>query len=117
MEIVSALKLALADKVGQARFELWFGTNTCLEYDGDTLTVRVPNQFYQDWLRMNFREQIEAACRETLGKVVPVRFQIDGELRSEPAKSACAAPAAVCGVGPREALRPHASRPGGGRPE
>jgi chromosomal replication initiator protein len=110
MEIVSALKLALADKVGQARFELWFGTNTCLEYDGDTLTVRVPNQFYQDWLRMNFREQIEAACFETLGKIVPVRFQIDCELRAEPARSSCATPAAACGVGSKEPVRTDAVR-------
>lgn len=58
MEIVSALKLALADKVGQARFEVWFGTSTCLDYRDETLTVRVPNQFYQDWLRTNFRDQI-----------------------------------------------------------
>jgi chromosomal replication initiator protein len=106
MEIVSALKLALADKVGQARFELWFGSNTCLQYDGDTLTVRVPNQFYQDWLRTNFREPIEAACRETLGKVVPVRFLIDCELRPEPVKPACTAPAVACALEPKDAARP-----------
>lgn len=107
MEIVSALKLALADKVGQARFEVWFGTNTCLEYNGDTLTVRVPNQFYQDWLRTNFRDHIEASCRETLGKIVPVRFHIDGELRPEIVKPPCAAPAATC-VSPKEEARPEA---------
>lgn len=106
MEIVSALKLALADKVGQARFEVWFGTNTCLEYDGDTLTVRVPNQFYQDWLRTNFREPIEASCRETLGKIVPVRFHIDSELRAESLRSACVVPLAVCATPPKETLKP-----------
>jgi chromosomal replication initiator protein len=100
MEIVSALKLALADKVGQARFEVWFGTSTCLDYCDDTLTVRVPNKFYQDWLRTNFRDQIEASCQETLGKSVPVRFHIDHDLGHQyhRAKSACAAATPSCVV-------------------
>ncbi|HEX7448435.1 MAG TPA: chromosomal replication initiator protein DnaA, partial [Pirellulales bacterium] len=84
-EIVSALQLALAEKVGQERFELWFGANTRLDFDDDALTVRVPNQFFQEWLRANFRQQIEASCQETLGKLVPVRFHIDDELGNKPA--------------------------------
>jgi len=80
MEIVSALQLLLADKVGHERFELWFGANTRLELADDTLTVRVPSQFFQDWLRNNFREQIEAACRETIGQTPAVRFLVDRSL-------------------------------------
>jgi chromosomal replication initiator protein len=100
MEIVSALKLALADKVGQARFEVWFGTNTCLDFVDDTLTVRVPSQFYQDWLRTNFRDHIEASCQETLGRLVPVRFHIDPGLNHQPApaKTPCSAPPRACGA-------------------
>lgn len=79
-EIVSALQLALADKVGQERFQLWFGASTRLDYDDEALTVSVPNQFYQEWLRTNFRQQIEASCEEALGKAVPVRFSIDAAL-------------------------------------
>lgn len=88
MEIVSALQLALADRVGQERFELWFGANTRLGLDDGVLTVRVPNQFFQDWLRNNFREHIETACIDTLGVAVPVRFQIDPTLKAAPAKTA-----------------------------
>jgi len=84
MEIGSALRLALADQVGQDRFDLWFGNHTCLDYDNETVTVRVPNQFYQDWLRTNFRRQIEASCHAALGKVVPVRFHIDPGLEHKP---------------------------------
>ncbi len=80
MEIVSALRLALADKVGHERFELWFGANTRLDLSDDSLTVCVPNQFFQDWLRKNFRQQIEASCEETLGKTLPVSFRIDPAL-------------------------------------
>lgn len=79
-EIVSALQLALADKVGQERFQLWFGASTRLDYDDESLTVSVPNQFYQEWLRANFRQHIEASCEVALGKSVPVRFSIDATL-------------------------------------
>lgn len=88
MEIVSALQNALADKVGQERFELWFGANTRLEVSDDALTVRVPNQFFQDWLRKNYRQQIEAACQETLGRPAPVNFRIDPSLAEAVAAAA-----------------------------
>ena len=59
MEIVSALRVALADKVGSERYEMWFGANARIALEADALTVFVPNQFYQDWLRTNFRRHIE----------------------------------------------------------
>ena len=83
-EIVSALQVALADKVGAERFELWFGANTRLSLSSGALTVGVPNQFLQEWLRNNFRREIEAACCETLGRTVPVSFHIDPLLAARP---------------------------------
>lgn len=96
MEIVSALKLALADKVGQERFELWFGAATRLDYCNDTVTVFVANQFHQDWLRSNFRHDIESSCRTALGRTVPVQFHVDHELaRQQSATKPACAPAIV----------------------
>ena len=63
MEIVSALCTALAGKVGQERFDLWFGVGTRLDYDGSVLRIGAPNQFFLDWIRANFRRHIEDACR------------------------------------------------------
>ncbi len=40
MEIVSALCKSLGDKVGQKRFDLWFGTGTRIDYDGRSLLDR-----------------------------------------------------------------------------
>ncbi|HUY92053.1 MAG TPA: chromosomal replication initiator protein DnaA [Pirellulales bacterium] len=94
MEIVSALQIALADKVGQERFELWFGANTRLEVSDGALTVRVPNQFFQDWLRKNYRQQIEAACQETLGWPAPVNFRVDPSLAEAVAAAASPGPQA-----------------------
>jgi len=80
MDVVSVLRNALADKVGKERFELWFGASTRLELSEGTLTVGAPNRFFNDWLRSNFRREIEAACLETLGTCPELRFCVDATL-------------------------------------
>jgi len=82
MEIVSALRLALADRVGQDRFDLWFGPGTRLELGDEVLSVTVANQFTQDWLRTQFRGDIEAACTEVLGRPLHVEFHVNPSLAS-----------------------------------
>jgi chromosomal replication initiator protein len=82
-EIVSALRAHLADRVGKDRYEVWFGASTQLCVRDGTLTVGVPNRFYQDWLRNNFRKDIEAACIETLGQSLPLEFRIDASLATQ----------------------------------
>ncbi|HEX4145974.1 MAG TPA: DnaA/Hda family protein [Pirellulales bacterium] len=82
-EIVSALRARLADRVGKDRYEVWFGASTQLCVRDGTLTVGVPNRFYQDWLRNNFRKDIEASCVETLGQSLPLEFRIDQSLSTQ----------------------------------
>ena len=86
-DIVSSIFLNLAAKVGQDRFELWFGAQVRLTIGIATATVEVPNRFYQDWLRRNFRRDVEAACQEILGRAVAVEFRIDPALDSKSADS------------------------------
>jgi chromosomal replication initiator protein len=78
MEIVSALNKALAGKVGQKRFDLWFGPCTRLDYNGQSLCISVPNQCFRDWIAGSFRRQIEEACMDVLGHQPTVNFQING---------------------------------------
>ncbi|HYW80168.1 MAG TPA: chromosomal replication initiator protein DnaA [Thermoguttaceae bacterium] len=77
MEIVSALRATLADQVGSSRFDMWFGPATRLEFDGHCLTIGAPNQFFLEWIRTNFRRDIENACLENLGKRPELKFRID----------------------------------------
>lgn len=79
-EIVSALRLALADRVGPERFELWFGSNTRLALTDGCLVVNVSSPFYQEWLRNNFRRELEASCVAALGKQLDISFQVDTTL-------------------------------------
>ena len=111
MEIVSALRAALADKVGKERFELWFGPGTWFRLDQRALTVGVPNRFFRDWIRSNFRRQIESACLEVLGNCPSVKYIVDDALA---APAAAATPAGDCpdfraetrSVGPKMGLSP-----------
>jgi len=80
MEIVSALRAALAKEVGKERFELWFGASTRLELNGHSLTIGVPNTFFLEWIRTNFRRAIEAACVEALGHSPVLKFHVDPSL-------------------------------------
>ncbi|MEN6404947.1 MAG: DnaA/Hda family protein [Thermoguttaceae bacterium] len=74
---MSALRTALADRVGQRRFDLWFGANTRLDYDGQSLRVGAPSQFFLEWIVANFRRHIETACREVFGDCPTIQFQLD----------------------------------------
>ena len=77
MEIVSTVRTALADKVGQERFDLWFGATTRLNYDGRALSIGAPSEFFLEWIRSNFRRHIEMACSDALGHCPAIEFHLD----------------------------------------
>jgi chromosomal replication initiator protein len=77
MEIVSTVRSALADKVGQERFDLWFGATTRLNYDGRALSIGAPSEFFLEWIRTNFRRHIEMACSDALGHCPAIEFQLE----------------------------------------
>lgn len=79
-EIVSAVHCALADKVGKERYEMWFGSSTRITLEADAWRLSVPTQFFLDWLRRNFRQDIEEACLAVLGHNLPLTFEIDAKL-------------------------------------
>lgn len=76
------LRLAVADRIGQERFELWFGTGTQLIPQADRVSVEVPNQFTLEWLRKNFRRDIEAAVQDVLGAGAAIEFRVNPHLQS-----------------------------------
>jgi len=77
-EIVSALRAAIEQRIGRKRFDLWFGSNTLLLPQGESLAVVAPSQFFLDWLRKNFKADIEAASEQVLGCTVPLQFALAG---------------------------------------
>ncbi len=74
MEIVSAIQERLADKVGKERFELWFGRNVRLAYKANVLSVEAPDDFWLDRLRTRFRNDLESACFDVVGRAPELKF-------------------------------------------
>jgi len=92
-DIVSALRIALAGKVGQNRFDLWFGTGTRIEYNGSALRIGAPSRFFLDWIRSNFRKHIELACNDVFEPCPAVEFFIDADHADASENAACEDPA------------------------
>ncbi len=111
MEIVSALRSALADKVGKERFDLWFGAGTRFELRDGALAVSAPNWFFRDWLVSSFRHDLEAVCLTVLGKCPTLDFRVEASL-SEPENR----PSPANGSPPAKGHThpPQAHRPGDG---
>jgi chromosomal replication initiator protein len=75
-ELVAAIRARLAHRIGQDRYEVWFGATTQMAMQGENLVVSVPNQFFQDWLRSNFRKELETASLDVCNKPLALEFRI-----------------------------------------
>jgi len=92
MDIVSALRQAVADRVGRERFHLWFGESAQFLWDGVRVFVIVPNQFYLDWLRTRFRKHVDEGCAAVLGYSPPIDFRLKPPAKTNPRPSLFAQP-------------------------
>jgi chromosomal replication initiator protein len=79
-QLTEALASAITRRIGEPRYQLWFERHTAFSFDGQRLTVGVPNRHFEEWLAKTFGEAVAAAAAEVLGAAVPVRFVIDPDL-------------------------------------
>lgn len=115
-EVVAALEHLIAERLGEPRYQLWFPNKTKFTWEGEQLLVGVPNHFYQEWLRKQFAEVIQAAANDLAGQAVEVKFVIDAELfqaarREEGANPPVAPVATTTAAAPAPAAEPARSRP------
>ncbi|NIO35035.1 MAG: cell division protein ZapE, partial [Planctomycetales bacterium] len=80
MEILVKLRDVLAHRLGQERYELWFGARTRFLVDDSLLTVEVATAFFHDWLRANFRDVLQQSAAEVCGQSVQIAFRINPDL-------------------------------------
>src|SRR5579884_2646138 len=73
---------AIAQRVGQQRFHVWFNNSTRLDLRHDSLEIAVPNDFISEWIGKNFTRPIQEAAHEVLGCTLAVRFNVMPELFS-----------------------------------
>ena len=63
---------AIAQRVGQQRFHVWFNNSTRMDLRQDALEIAVPNDFISEWIGKNFtlRNSCKLArspCPNTIG--------------------------------------------------
>ncbi|MFI4874015.1 MAG: DnaA ATPase domain-containing protein [Blastopirellula sp. JB062] len=76
LDILSALRVSLVERIGQERFDLWFNSSAQLRMDRDQLFIEAASQFTIDFLRRNFREQIDAAVAETMPGATVIQYRV-----------------------------------------
>ena len=101
---LARLANAIAQRVGQQRFHVWFNNSTRLDLKQDGLEIAVPNDFISEWIGRNFAGPIQDAAREVLGCGLPVRFSVVPQLFEVRAQ-------ADADEAARQATRPHPRRP------
>jgi chromosomal replication initiator protein len=106
-DLAAALGPAIASRIGEPRYRLWFHGHTAFAWDGRQLTVGVPNRFFQEWLQSTFTAHVTEAANELLGGPLTVRFVIDPALFQKARQlTAAPEPAPAAGrppAGPTEA--------------
>jgi chromosomal replication initiator protein len=74
------LAAAIARRISEPRYNLWFRDHTRFVPLGDSVVVGVPNLYFQEWLQKTFGDDVRSAAAEVLGAAVGVKFAIDPEL-------------------------------------
>src|SRR6266568_1471213 len=73
------LRSAVAERVGEVRFGLWFGEGVRLGVDGDALEVGVPNGFFREWIQGHFTGNLIEAAEAVAGRPLRLSFKVDAE--------------------------------------
>ncbi len=75
---------AVAERIGQDRFDVWFGNSIDLQLRGDRLEVSAPSRFYADRLAAKFGEEVAAAATAVSGDHCTVVYKVVDPPKSPP---------------------------------
>src|SRR5512135_2790182 len=73
------LREAVAERLGEARFGLWFGEGVQLGVSGDALEVGVPNAFFREWIQGHFASNLIEAAEAVTGRPLRLTFRVFDE--------------------------------------
>ena len=78
--VIGAINDAIAQRIGQQKFRIWFKNSTRLTLADGNLKVGVANPFMSTWLESHFHAVISEAARTVAGPDCQVSFAIDSQL-------------------------------------
>src|SRR5688572_24458239 len=86
-DVVSLLRQAVADRVGQELMELWLRDGEALRVECGTLVVCAADDFSLDRVRRTFREPLLQAAEQLLGERPQLLFRVERSLKRAHAAS------------------------------
>ena len=84
---VVAINQAIAERIGQQKFRVWFRNSTRLNIADNYLEVGVPNHFIGGWIENHFLDDICYAVRTVTGSDKKITFNIDPQLNGTQRRS------------------------------
>jgi chromosomal replication initiator protein len=67
----------IQDNVSESVFSTWFEPIRAIEYKNDLLTVRVPSQFFCEWIEGHYYSLLQKTVYEVLGEDAKLKYFID----------------------------------------
>jgi len=71
-DVLSVLKPQMNDE----SFDLWLRPIKALAFDGQRLTLQVPNAFFADWLRDHYQSRVESILRDRHNESIGLSFNV-----------------------------------------
>ena len=78
--VIGAINNAIAERIGQQKYRIWFKNSTRLSFTDGILKVGVANQFISTWLESHFQAQVADAAKAVLGRDCRPVFAVDSKL-------------------------------------
>ena len=83
---VSPVLTLIAEKLGEKRFDLWFGRDTQCMCEGKKITFYVRDNFCMGGIRRHCMQEIDQSVLKIFGKNLPVDFVVKPPQKTEPKK-------------------------------
>ena len=98
---------AVSSRVTKQQFATWFQNLKASTAAPDELNIRVPNQFFREWLLQNYLGVIRDAVEEVAGARLRISFTIDESIqpRSEPPEARRTRSARTAPLLPQEGIQ------------
>ncbi len=117
---IEAIYEALAAKVGQQKFRIWFKNSTEMALADGYLKVSAPNSFIASWIENHFSNEISQAVRSVIGASAKVTFTVNPDLSGHQGRApfdsqGAAATAPQAGQRTRFQADPRRKKPAEGR--
>ena len=84
---VSPILARIAEKIGEKRFDLWFGQDAQCHNNAEKVTFHIRDTFRISGIRRHCKQAIDQVVSELFGKNLPIDFVVKPMQKAEPKKT------------------------------